>query len=492
MTADSDLGPAKRLSRLRRLAFDGDWVGLVNATKQIGPTEGRAILLRAAAASEMDDAGVREDVVRLCSLPDVEPRIRFAVAARLVNERHADLAWQLIADLPLDNDPQTITILRRLALTAQDPVIRLGAEARLNGLSSGKVGLPVTRYEDDAFPATSIRFPGCGGVPHSLGVLSMIDAPGVASRHQPAYRALLAEFDADIEAAAAPDVIELKDVIVNRWGQAWRPGGAIIRHANRPIPTHLPADAAESLDEAVLCTDPTRGFYHWYAERLPSLAWRLQDGAPDLPILIGDHAGAFQEATLRLLGLPLDRVRRIGDAVHCRRVLIGRMKMPMLAQWSRFSWMYERLRAAAVAETGRLAPQPRLYISRRDTTRRVLINEAELERSLQQRGITPVILSTMPLARQIALVAEARLIVAPHGAGLAHCLASRPDCQILELLPSQMGSHALRLSIARLSRARGLHHTMWINPINPLSLEWRVDIDEVLTSVAAMAQLPDV
>jgi hypothetical protein len=488
MMSDGAVGPAKRLSRVRRLAADGNWVGVVDATNQIVPEEGRAILLRAVAASELDDAGVREDVVRLCRMPAVDPRIRFAVAARLVNERHTTLAWQLIADLPLDHNPQTITILRRLALNADDPAIRRGVEARLSVVSSGIAAFPVVRYEDDAFPATSIRFPEGGVAPQVSDGVLMIDAPGVAPRHQAAYRALLAEFDAEIEAATAPDVIELTDVIVNRWGQAWRPGGYIIRHANRPLPLKLAAEAEESFDDAVLCTDPTRGFYHWYAERLPSLAWRLQDGAPDLPILIGDHAGRFQEETLRLLGVPPARVRRIGDAVYCRRVLIARMKMPMLAQWSRFGWIYERLRTAAVAEAGVLAPQKAIYISRRDTARRVLVNETELEQALEQNGVVPVVLSTMTLAQQIALTAQTRLIVAPHGAGLAHCLASRPDGHIFELLPSQMGSHALRLSIARLARASGLRHTMWINPIHPLSLEWRVDIDRVLSCVAAISQ----
>jgi len=492
MTTDITLGPAKRLSKLRRLAADGNWRGVIEATNKIGPEEGRAILLRVVAASELDDAGVREHVVRLCRMPAVEPRIRLAVATRLVNEQQMALAWQLIADLPLENTAQTIAMLRRLALNTPDSEIRQRAAARLSGVSSDMAGLPLMRYEDDVFPATSIRFPGAGIVSQARGALSMIDAPGVDPRHQPIYRALLAEFEAEIQVAGAPDVIELKDVIVNRWGQAWRSGGQVIRHANRPVPVQLSAPPDPSIDEAVLCTDPTRGFYHWYAERLPSLAWRLQDGAPDLPILIGDHAGAFQEETFRLLGVPPDRVRRIGDAVHCRRVLIARMRMPILAQWSRFCWIYERLRAASVAETGTLAPQEHIYISRRDTTRRVLVNEAALEQSLQQIGVVPVVLSTMPLARQIALVAQARVIVAPHGAGLAHCLAGRPDCRILELLPSQMGSHALRLSIARLSRVRGLHHAMWINSIHPLSLEWQVDVDRLISVVVAMSQSEDV
>jgi len=86
-----------------------------------------------------------------------------------------------------------------------------------------------------------------------------------------------------------------------------------------------------------------------------------------------------------------------------------------------------------------------------------------------------MMLSTMPLSAQIAATSGAELVIGPHGAGLSHILAHKSGMQVLEMQPVQKGKHFLRLTMARLSRLRGHHHALWLEPGNPVTQEWSID-----------------
>jgi capsular polysaccharide biosynthesis protein len=77
-----------------------------------------------------------------------------------------------------------------------------------------------------------------------------------------------------------------------------------------------------------------------------------------------------------------------------------------------------------------------IYISRKDSIRRRLLNEDDLCAALQGVGFTIVTLTGMSLDEQIETFATARLIVAQHGGGLANLVYCRPGTTVLELNPS--------------------------------------------------------
>jgi hypothetical protein len=290
-------------------------------------------------------------------------------------------------------------------------------------------------------------------------------------------------FERRVTTSETPCVLEFKDVFVNQVGQIWQEDGTFIRSKDRPLPHDWASRAVDGPDEAVLGADGTRGFFHWYAERLPTLAWRLAPDAADFPILLPAHAQGFKEETLRLLGIPADRIHRIGDVLHCRRLLLSEARISTVA-WSRFQGMYERLAAAAAAEHRQKTPEM-IYISRRDSERRPLTNEHEVEDRLTSLGIVPLVFSEMSLAAQIATVENAKFVVGPHGAGLSHIVAHATGLRVFEIHPAQSGSHNLRLTMVRLSRVRGHDHTLWLEPINPVTREWTVQAARIGDAVEA-------
>jgi capsular polysaccharide biosynthesis protein len=100
------------------------------------------------------------------------------------------------------------------------------------------------------------------------------------------------------------------------------------------------------------------------------------------------------------------------------------------------------------------APWRRLFVSRADSTARVLVNEVELAAQAASAGFETVVLSELSVAEQVRRFAEASHVIAPHGAGLANLLFCRPGAAVCEL---HMDLH-LHWAFRRLAALRGLRY----------------------------------
>jgi Glycosyltransferase 61 len=138
-------------------------------------------------------------------------------------------------------------------------------------------------------------------------------------------------------------------------------------------------------------------------------------------------------------------------------------------------------RATAVDADAKLA-KPIVYVWRADSAARPLINEDELvERLVQAYGVEPVVLSLLSLEEQIVLFRNARVVIGPHGAGLANVVFCSPATILYELLPN----HYVNPCINQLAQLRGLHY--WCDVHEAQSrpglwrhqVPWTVDIDLV-------------
>jgi capsular polysaccharide biosynthesis protein len=72
-------------------------------------------------------------------------------------------------------------------------------------------------------------------------------------------------------------------------------------------------------------------------------------------------------------------------------------------------------------------------VSRKKVRRRRLANERELEKRLQGMGFRVLLPEDLPFEQQVSAFARARLIVAPHGAGLANLVFCNPGVNVIEL-----------------------------------------------------------
>ncbi len=86
-----------------------------------------------------------------------------------------------------------------------------------------------------------------------------------------------------------------------------------------------------------------------------------------------------------------------------------------------------------VPPSGQRLPR-RIYIDRRGSGVRPLVNEDALAGALVRLGFVPIKPEILSFADQVRLFRGAEAIVAPHGAGLTNLGFCRPGCVVLELL----------------------------------------------------------
>jgi hypothetical protein len=87
------------------------------------------------------------------------------------------------------------------------------------------------------------------------------------------------------------------------------------------------------------------------------------------------------------------------------------------------------------AAAGKADSPGRIYITRRDTGHRRVINEGQVIAELEARGFTVIALTGRTLDEQINLFRNAEIVVSPHGAGLSNVVFCEPDTRVYELLP---------------------------------------------------------
>ena len=221
---------------------------------------------------------------------------------------------------------------------------------------------------------------------------------------------------------------------------SWLPDCAIAEYVNQgSLRLKRPMPVRDHIAESVFIgfNAAWRNYAHWMQESLPKiLAWRnlrVRLGNPKL-VLPRISADSVEAHTLQILGIEPDDVIMVqpGEAVILDEAF-------MMSETSLFS--VSSLVATAGQELARelkgRGPQEtgcgqRVYIHRKVEWRRVA-NFATLTEVLERRGFAIVTFEDTPLARQIAIMREARYVIAEHGAGLINVMFCEPGARVLEM-----------------------------------------------------------
>ena len=242
--------------------------------------------------------------------------------------------------------------------------------------------------------------------------------------------------------------------------------------------TELPST---SLDVAVTYSRDWRNFYHWTLQCLFSMyALTELDKSPGRQFLLPAEAESRADM-FSLLGL---------DARNTLYLEEGRFyRFPSLSFTNAMiSPPHHLLPAFARHMLDRAGVQPGLarsiYISRRDSPKRSMVNERAIERLLESLGVVVVVLSELSFAEKMSLFLGCDQIIGAHGAGLTYMIFSRPGTQVLELMPTTIK----KIPLARLAGACGLAYSL-VSIFNPDEVDgmWHVPdaaIAQVITSSA--------
>jgi capsular polysaccharide biosynthesis protein len=474
------------LAKVLAAAKDGDGKAASAATALLlrQPVPPRAVAMIIDAVVNLDDRDFAAVAARLAILADLPPPMRVNAAWRLALAGFtAEAMATLLADPQMLTEPRfvlrSIVVLREVrGRGTPGALVTDQAAALLRRL------LPA---EDPPFVASPHVFGGeTDDAPRMPGDPVVLHAaPDLPEILLTDTEAAIATFERLAKAAKPPEVRMLTDVFVNRTGQIWNREGRVFRAYNKVIsPESRAAEAtAPEIADAALATETHNNIFHWFAEWFPALAWRLGGAGGDVPILVRDDAARYVRESLELGADRPIPIETAGDAVFVRRLHLADTRLVLLARRGLAAPLYARVRDRAKARTQAFTPRP-VYISRRDTPRRPLVNELELEAALRSRGFDILTMSSLPFAEQIARIDAADTVVGAHGAGFTLLAAASPGRDVVEIVPAVRGDMPNRVNMANISRMAGHRHHLWLERMPAANGgKWSAPLEPVLALI---------
>lgn len=177
-------------------------------------------------------------------------------------------------------------------------------------------------------------------------------------------------------------------------------------------------------------------YYHWFTESLPRLY--LQDYFPSVPMLVPDKLRDWQLESLRLLGIPGERMVPLSKGCY----EVDQLYFPSFPAYAKFTndWTFasaaQPLRWLREEFCGKqqLRKDKRVYISREGVAHRRIINEDLVMRALEREGVLIVNAINLSIAEKISTFKDAALIIGVHGAGLTQTIFAPQQANLVEVL----------------------------------------------------------
>ena len=187
---------------------------------------------------------------------------------------------------------------------------------------------------------------------------------------------------------------------------------------------------------AVVAAASGSNYYHWLFDSLPRLHLLRTAGCEWSEIetfLLNGPLRTFDVDSLALLGIPIERITRCSKRQVTTVDELIVPPMPTTDQGQVAPWMCEFLRSSFLARTEPSASGTRLYLSRRNSPKRRLANEAQIESLFCERGFKSIFLENLSFQEQVQTFAGATFVAGPHGAGFANLVFTRPNTRVIEL-----------------------------------------------------------
>jgi hypothetical protein len=210
---------------------------------------------------------------------------------------------------------------------------------------------------------------------------------------------------------------------------------------------HLPTPKTKQLDIACsLVNHWSKNYYHWIIDSLTRIEgieyYQKQTGCKPL-IIIDNNPYSWQVESLKVLGYSSD------DYIqwNCAKANVKKLILPSFrrqGEWvspSALHWLRQRiLNNLPLSNTSNSTYSPFIYISRIKASGRRVINEDEVMEFLKPLGFVSYSLEEMSFVEQVRLFSTAKMVIAPHGAGLTNIIFSPPNTNLIEFVTPWVSS----------------------------------------------------
>lgn len=191
----------------------------------------------------------------------------------------------------------------------------------------------------------------------------------------------------------------------------------------------IPPPRSLSGTTAVIATTLGSGYGHWLLDELPRLLTLPRNQAQTL---IAHARHPFSRVALDHWGWTGTVVYPERDAhFQCEDLLVPSLRGTVIQPTRRGLDLVTDFTSAF--PPSRSGHGERIYLTRETARRRQVTNESELWSTLQGAGFSKLQLEHLTWAEQIDAFRQAKVIVSPHGAGLANLVFCRPGTRVVEL-----------------------------------------------------------
>lgn len=206
------------------------------------------------------------------------------------------------------------------------------------------------------------------------------------------------------------------------------------RHSLLQIPTLSPPEYIDA-KVAVLAGVLNDIYFHWMFDILPR--FNLLNSAnldlTSIDYFLVSNNQHFQQESLEKLGIESRKIIQVEQHKHlCAKDLIV-PSFPGTVAWMP-PWSCDFLKQLFLPKnTSDTKPNKLIYISRKKSGVRRLINENEIINLLEKEGFMVVNLESMSVEEQALLLSQAKVVISPHGSGLTNLVFCREDTKVIEI-----------------------------------------------------------
>jgi hypothetical protein len=176
-------------------------------------------------------------------------------------------------------------------------------------------------------------------------------------------------------------------------------------------------------------------YFHWMMDLIPRLGLfekcGLQLDEIDY-VLLGHKSLPFQLDTLQLLNIDINKVINLNrySHVYIKELIVPSfVGLPGNMPKSTCEYLRSKFIKTEIKATGKI------YISRINADFRKVINEEDLIKSLKTKNFEIIRSEKLSFKEQVELFQSAKIVIAPHGAGLTNITFCNPNATIIEIFP---------------------------------------------------------
>ncbi|NEO52948.1 MAG: DUF563 domain-containing protein [Okeania sp. SIO3B5] len=231
------------------------------------------------------------------------------------------------------------------------------------------------------------------------------------------------------------------------------------------------------------------GYYHWMFDMVARILLLHQSSIDISSIdkfIVNKIQTRFHKETIKKLGIPQNKIIESCNYPHIQADRLIVPSIPVQFGFRTTKWACESLKSIFLSQQvsrSSLYPE-KIYISRSQALKRRVVNEEKVVNLLEKFGFKTIVLESISIPEQALYLANARVVVAPHGAGLTNILFCNSGTKIIEFFAPEY----ILVCYWVISNICGLEHYHLIGEVfdegysgKPVNKDILVNLDKLLS-----------